>query len=92
AVHQADWIAGRLAGQHGVSDENNTLKLGYDPVTRTWPAWLDRLAVPRDLLPKVLVPGATFAEIDPKIAATLGLPPSARIAAGTTDGVAAFIA
>ena len=92
AVHQADWIAGRLAGHHGVSDENNALKLGYDPVTRTWPAWLDHLAVPRDLLPKVLVPGTAFAEIDRTIAATLGLPPSARIAAGTTDGVAAFIA
>lgn len=38
AVHQADWIAGRLAGRHGVSDENNALKLGYDPVTRTRPA------------------------------------------------------
>lgn len=92
AVHQADWIAGRLAGHHGVSDENNTLKLGYDPVTRTWPAWLDRLAVPRDLLPKVLVPGTAFAEIDRTIAATLGLPSSTRIAAGTTDGVAAFVA
>lgn len=92
AVHQADWIAGRLAGPHGHSDENNALKLGYDPITRTWPAWLDRLDVPRDLLPKVLVPGTPFAEIDPAIAATLGLPRSAQIAAGTTDGVAAFIA
>ena len=92
AVHQADWIAGRLAGQHGVSDENNTLKLGYDPVTRTWPAWLDRLDVPRELLPKVLVPGTSFATVDPKVAATLGLPSSAHVAAGTTDGVAAFIA
>lgn len=92
AVHQADWIAGRLAGQHGISDENNTLKLGYDPVTRTWPTWLDRLDVPSKLLPKVLVPGTPFADIDPKVASTLGLPLSAQIAAGTTDGVAAFIA
>lgn len=92
AVHQADWIAGRLAAHHGVSDENNVLKLGYDPVTRTWPAWLDRLAVPRDLLPKVLVPGTALATIDRTIAAALGLPSSAQIAAGTTDGVAAFIA
>src|SRR5262249_44792871 len=36
AVHQADWIAGRLGGCHGISDENNALKLGYDPVTRAW--------------------------------------------------------
>lgn len=92
AVHQADWIAGRLAGEHGVSDENNALKLGYDPVTRTWPAWLEQLGVSRTMLPRVLVPGTPFAEIDSKIAAELGLSGSARIAAGTTDGVAAFIA
>ncbi|MCP3368526.1 FGGY-family carbohydrate kinase [Bradyrhizobium cajani] len=92
AVHQADWIAGRLAGHHGISDENNVLKLGYDPVTRAWPTWLDDLGVSRELLPTVLVPGTPFADIDQKIAATLGLCPAARIAAGTTDGVAAFIA
>jgi D-ribulokinase len=38
------------------------------------------------------VPGTPFAEIDPQIARTLGLPPAAQVAAGTTDGVAAFIA
>ncbi len=38
------------------------------------------------------MPGTAFAEIDRTIAATLGLPSSARIAAGTTDGVAAFVA
>jgi len=92
AVHQADWIAGRLGGNHGSSDENNALKLGYDPVTRSWPAWLDQLDVPREFLPKVVVPGASFAEINPSVARTLGLPSSSRIAAGTTDGVAAFIA
>jgi hypothetical protein len=92
AVHQADWIAGRFAARHGISDENNALKLGYDPVARGWPSWLDRLGVTRDLLPNVLVPGTPFAEIDPKVARSLGFSASARISAGTTDGVAAFIA
>ena len=92
AVHQADWIAGRLAGRHGVSDENNALKLGYDPVTRSWPAWLDQLGVSRRLLPEVLVPGKPFADVDPVVASMLGLSPSVQIASGTTDGVAAFIA
>ncbi|WP_315784607.1 MULTISPECIES: FGGY-family carbohydrate kinase [unclassified Bradyrhizobium] len=92
AVHQADWIAGRLAGHHGVSDENNALKLGYDPVRREWPPWIDQLGVPRDVLPSILVPGTPFADIDPAIARSLGLSPSTRIVAGTTDGVAAFIA
>ncbi len=31
ALHQADWILGKLSGRFGVSDENNCLKLGYDP-------------------------------------------------------------
>ena len=92
AVHQADWIAGRLAGRHGVSDENNALKLGYDPITRTWPAWLDQLGVPRNLLPKILAPGTPFATVGPEAVSTFGLSPSTEIAAGTTDGVAAFIA
>jgi len=92
AMHQADWIAGRLAGRFGVSDENNALKLGYDPVTRSWPGWLDALEVPRDLLPEVLVPGSAIGTIDSRIAAALGLPETAAICVGTTDGVASFIA
>lgn len=92
AVHQADWIAGRLASHHGISDENNALKLGYDPVARAWPPWLDQLGVRDDLLPEVLEPGTPFAELDPQVARSLGLPPTAQVAAGTTDGVAAFIA
>jgi sugar (pentulose or hexulose) kinase len=92
ALHQADWIAGHLANRFGTSDENNALKLGYDPVTRSWPSWLDQVQVPRHLLPEVLVPGATIGPIDPAIAAQLGLPETAIICAGTTDGVASFIA
>jgi D-ribulokinase len=92
ALHQADWVAGRLANRFGVSDENDALKLGYDPVTRSWPGWLDALQVPRDLLPQVLVPGSSIGPIDPKVAATLGLPETTIVCAGTTDGVASFIA
>ncbi|MGI9434426.1 MAG: FGGY family carbohydrate kinase, partial [Geminicoccaceae bacterium] len=32
ALHQADWIAGRLSGKLGISDHNNALKLGYDVI------------------------------------------------------------
>jgi sugar (pentulose or hexulose) kinase len=92
ALHQADWIAGRLTGRFDGSDENNALKLGYDPVTRRWPDWLDKLDVPRALLPRVRVPGAEIAAIDPAMAKLLGLSPSTKIHAGTTDGVAAFVA
>jgi sugar (pentulose or hexulose) kinase len=92
ALHQADWIAGRLAGRFDGSDENNALKLGYDPVTRRWPDWLDQLGVPRALLPEVRVPGAEIGPIAPQMVELLGLSPSTMIHAGTTDGVAAFIA
>lgn len=92
AMHQADWIAGRLAGRFGVSDENNALKLGYDPAARAWPDWFDALDVPRRLLPAVVVPGAPVGRIDPAQAVGLGLSPDAEIRAGTTDGVAAFLA
>jgi len=92
ALHQADWIAGCLTGRFDGSDENNALKLGYDPVTRCWPDWLEKLNVPRALLPEVRVPGTEIGTIDPTLAELLGLSPTTRIHAGTTDGVAAFIA
>jgi D-ribulokinase len=92
AAHQADWVVGRLAGRFGFSDENNALKLGYDPVTRAWPDWLDTLEVPRELLPRVLVPGSTIGTIDPMVARSVGLPDTTQICVGSTDGVASFIA
>ncbi len=88
ALHQADWIAGRLTGRFGVSDENNALKLGYDPVSRTWPAWLDRLGVRRALLPEVVAPGTPIGTARPG----LGLPAGCTVVAGTTDGCASFLA
>ena len=92
ALHQADWIAGRLAGRFGLSDENNALKLGYDVVDRSWPAWLGTLGVRRDLLPSVLVPGTVIGPIAAAQARAFGLSSDVRIIAGTTDGVAAFLA
>lgn len=81
ALHQADWIAARLTGRVGVSDDNNALKTGWDPVARRWPAWLDRLGVRRVLLPEVSAPGTP-----------IGRWRDATVVAGTTDGCAAFLA
>lgn len=88
ALHQADWIAARLTRRLGVSDENNALKLGYDPVTRAWPEWLDRLGVRRELLPEVVAPGTAIGIARPG----LGLPRECIVVAGTTDGCASFLA
>lgn len=92
ALHQADWLAGRLCGRFGFSDENNCLKLGYDAQRRRWPAWMERLPVAPALLPKVLPPGTLLGSIDAAVAAELGLSPSTRVATGTTDSTAAFLA
>ena len=57
ALHQADWVLGRLRGRFGCSDENNALKLGYDIIERRWPDWLNALDMPRALLPRVVPAG-----------------------------------
>lgn len=91
-LHQADWIAGRLAGRFGVSDENNALKMGYDPVARAWPGWIESLGVPRALLPEVRPPGALLGPVAPEAQRLTGLSPAAVVHVGTTDGIAAFLA
>jgi D-ribulokinase len=91
-LHQADWIAGRLCGSFEVSDENNALKTGYDPLARRWPDWLAEVGAPISLLPRVVEPGTPIAPVAPDISARFGLPSKAIVAAGTTDGCAAFLA
>jgi len=92
ALHQADWLVGRLCGEYGLSDENNCLKLGYDSVTRRWPDWLDGLGVRRELLPRVVPPGTVIGTLREETVRRLGYPAGLRIVAGTTDSVAAFLA
>jgi sugar (pentulose or hexulose) kinase len=86
ALHQADWLAGRLTGRWGVSDDNNALKLGWDPVARCWPEWLDAYGVRRSLLPEVVEPGTALGSV------TQGPLAGAMVVAGTTDGCASFLA
>lgn len=92
ALHQADWIAGQLSGQFGISDENNCLKLGYDIINRCWPKWFDQLNIDRSLLPQVTIPGTTIGTVRNAIAHLLALSPQTRIVSGTTDSIAAFLA
>lgn len=92
AAHQADWIVGRLGGTFGIADENNVLKLGYDPVARAWPAWLSRLPLPARLLPRVYPAGSPLGRIAADIARDLGLPADVLLVAGTTDSNAAALA
>jgi hypothetical protein len=92
ALSQADWVSGRLLGRFGESDQNNALKLGYDPVARAWPGWLAGLGVPAALLPRVHPPGTPLGTVCPARARELGLGTDTLVASGTTDSVAAFLA
>ncbi|MHB8454417.1 MAG: preQ(1) synthase [Acidiferrobacterales bacterium] len=92
AMHQADWIAGKLTGRWGHSDYNNCLKLGYNAEHNTWPDWIRRLGFNPRLLPEVHSPGEVIAPISGETAKTFGFPADTVVVAGTTDGVAAFLA
>ncbi len=91
-LHQADWISARLSGRYDVTDENNALKSGYDPITRTWPQWITKTGFDLAHFPTVLPAGTRIGNISAEIAAQLGLPDTTAIVAGTTDGCAAFLA
>lgn len=90
-LHQADWLTGQLCGRFGISDENNALKLGYDPIARRWPAWLDKTGLMRDWLPEVFVPGTRIGTLLPQWAQRWSMPRT-TVCAGTTDSTAAFLA
>ncbi|KSV93375.1 FGGY-family carbohydrate kinase [Sinorhizobium sp. GL28] len=91
-IHQADWLAGHFTGLYDVSDENNALKTGYDPVSRSWPEWIGRTGARVELLPDVLPAGAPIATIAPAAAEAFGLSAAVVVVAGTTDGCASFLA
>jgi D-ribulokinase len=90
-LHQADWLAFLLHKKLGISDYHNVLKLGYDVEKFCYPNWLTKLPF-FDLFPQVLTPGAIVAEVDRKISSSYNLAKDCLICAGTTDGIAAFLA
>lgn len=90
-LHQADWIAFRLSGRM-VSDANNALKTGYDPVAGEWPGWIAGTGLDMALLPPVAEPGTPVGTVTADAARALGLAPGTRVVAGSTDGCASFLA
>lgn len=89
---QADWLLGKLCGKFGLSDQNNALKLGYDPVLQQWPNWMNNLPLHRDTFPNVIAPGDLRGRIEPSLAKKWGFSPELNIVAGTTDSIAAVLA
>ena len=92
ALHQADWIAFRLGAPLGISDENNCLKLGYDPVSRRWPDWLQKLPIPFTALPGVVPVGETTGRLSVDLRERWDCGGPVALIAGTTDSNAATLA
>ncbi|MEM9707932.1 MAG: FGGY-family carbohydrate kinase [Pseudomonadota bacterium] len=90
-LHQADFVAARLAGRGGFSDFNNALKTGADPATGSWPDWLGELLSP-SLLPELFPPGAPVAHVASEMARKFGFGDHMMVHTGTTDSIAAFLA
>jgi len=90
-LHQADWINFNLGAPLGISDENNALKTGYDPINRCWPDWIS-LITNRTALPKVVPPGTVIGTLSGKLCTALNLTSIPKIVAGTTDSIAALLA
>ena len=91
-LHQADWITGMLSGRFDISDHNNALKSGYDPIQQKWPDWLTSLNIPTGWLPRVVAPGTPIGNLRDEIIQEFGFAAETRLLAGTTDSTAAFIA
>ncbi|MBL1321449.1 MAG: FGGY-family carbohydrate kinase [Methylophaga sp.] len=90
-LHQADWINFKLGAPLGISDHNNALKTGYDPVEQCWPQWVDTLTN-ASLLPKVLAPGTVIGRLSESLCRSLKLSNIPKIVAGTTDSIAGLLA
>jgi len=91
-LHQVDWINGMLCEEFGVSDINNALKTGYDPLQKKWPDWLDELAIPAGWLPRVVAPGTPIGTLSDELVNKFGFSAGTKLLAGTTDSTAAFMA
>jgi D-ribulokinase len=96
-MHQADWLSFLLHGQLGISDYHNTLKLGADPETLSYPQWLLEglnkiFADVPPHLPKILQSGCPIGVVTAEIAEKFHLAKNCLVCAGTTDSIAAFLA
>jgi sugar (pentulose or hexulose) kinase len=91
-LHQADWIAGKIMNEFIYSDENNSLKLGYDCLNKKWPECINQLPIKEKALPLIRSPGTSLNFLRNKELIELGFNNKVEVIAGTTDSIAAFLA
>lgn len=88
----ADVALSALAGERLAGDTSHWLKAGIDLESREFdPGALERLGVPRDQLPELVVPGTVVGTLDNALASRVGLPSGVVLVAGMTDGCTAQI-
>lgn len=88
-AHAGDFLAGRLTGEYGVTDETQALKTGYNLLQRRWPDAIEQsLGVPLAKLPRVVRAGALIGRVTASAADATGLPVGTHVFAGVTDGCA----
>jgi sugar (pentulose or hexulose) kinase len=92
-AHAADYIAGQLTGEYGLSDYSNALKTGYDLLEERWPPFIETsLGIPLERLPRVVPPGTPIGALSARAAEETGLPVGLAVVAGMTDGCASQVA
>ena len=91
--HPADYLAGRIRGDFRITDTSNALKMGCDLFDGTWPGFItDELGIPREKLPRLVLPGQATGTVCESAARELGLRETSVVVAGCTDGTAGFLA
>ena len=92
-AHSADVVAADLAGHPVATDTSHALKTGYDLIVDAWPRQaFDKLDLPAELLPEVVLPGTVIGHVSAAKAQLTGVPEGTPIMAGMTDGCAAQLA
>ena len=89
--HQADWLTGWLLQDWSFGEEGNNLRLGWQLEESRWPKGF--IGQPwTTALPEIRASGHLLGHLHPNVATSLGLMPTVRIVAGTTDANAAVLA
>lgn len=85
-VQPKDWLRLRLTGERATEPTDASATLLFDLRARDWSAeLLDRLAVPRAMLPPIAPSLAQTGALTPAAAAELGLPAGIPVIAGAGD-------
>jgi len=89
-MHQNDFINHRLVGHEVATDLSTALKTGAHLIVEDWP-WqvFEALAVPAQLLPRLVRSGTRIGVVCAAAAETTGLPHGTPVVSGATDGCAA---